>query len=147
VKGLGLVRGVTHAEFLRSHADGKFYFIEIASRVGGAYITDVVKAASGVNLWREWAKLEVGVGRTPYTLPPAEKNYAGVVLSLARQENPDTTAYNDPEIVERIDKKYHAGFVFKSPHPSRIVALLDSYAQRFRHDFFATAPVPEKPTS
>jgi biotin carboxylase len=147
VKALGLVRGVTHAEFLRSHGDGKFYFIEIAARVGGAYISDVVQAASGVNLWREWARLEVGVGRTPYALPATRKDYAGVVLSLARQENPDTSSYNDPEIVERIQKKYHAGFVFKSPDPARIVALLDSYSQRFRHDFFATAPVPDKPTS
>src|SRR5260370_184600 len=30
LEGLGLMRGVTHAEFLRSHADGKFYFIEVA---------------------------------------------------------------------------------------------------------------------
>jgi hypothetical protein len=75
------------------------------------------------------------------------KDYAGVVLSLARQETPDTSSYNDPEIVLRIRKKYHAGFVLRSPDPARIVALLDSYAQRFRHDFFATAPVPDKPTS
>jgi biotin carboxylase len=147
VKALGLVRGVTHAEFLRSRADGKFYFIEIAARVGGAYISDVVQAASGVNLWREWARLEVGAGRTPYALPATRKDYAGVVLSLARQENPDTSSYNDPEIVERIEKKYHAGFVFKSLDRARIVALLDSYSQRFRHDFFTTAPVPDKPTS
>jgi len=31
IEGLGLVRGVTHAEFLRSHAGGKFYFIEVAA--------------------------------------------------------------------------------------------------------------------
>ena len=53
-------------------------------------------------------------GRTPYSLPAPQKNYAGVVLSLARQEHPDTSAYNDPEIVMRIEKKYHAGFVVKS---------------------------------
>ncbi len=147
VQAMGLVRGVTHAEFLRSHADGKFYFIEIAARVGGAYIADVVQAASGVSLWREWARLEIGAGHAPYALPPVRKDYAGVVLSLARQETPDTSAYNDPEIVLRVRKKYHAGFVFRSPDPARIVALLDSYAQRFRHDFFATAPVPDKPTS
>jgi hypothetical protein len=147
VEELGLMRGVTHAEFLRSHADGKFYFIEIAARVGGAYIVDVVDAASGINLWREWAKLEVGAGHAPYVLPTPRKDYAGVVLSLARQEYPDTSAYNDPEIVLRIDKKYHAGFVVKSPDPKRVQALLDSYSERFRRDFFATAPVPEKPTS
>src|SRR5216684_6504497 len=44
IDGLGYLRGVTHAEFLKSHADGKFYFIEIAARVGGAYISDVVEA-------------------------------------------------------------------------------------------------------
>lgn len=117
VQAMGLVRGVTHAEFLRSHADGKFYFIEIAARVGGAYIADVVQAASGINLWREWARLEIGAGRTPYALPAARKDYAGVVLSLARQEKPDTSAYDDLEIVLRIQKKYHAGFVFRSPDP------------------------------
>ena len=42
IAGLDLVRGVTHAEFLRSHAGGKFYFIEVAARVGGAYISDVI---------------------------------------------------------------------------------------------------------
>ena len=63
IEGLGLMRGVTHAEFLKAHADGKFYFIEIAARVGGAYISDVIDSATGVNLWREWAKLEVGAGK------------------------------------------------------------------------------------
>jgi len=50
---LGLVRGVTHAEFLKAHATGKIYFLEIAARVGGAYIVDVIEAATGVNLWRD----------------------------------------------------------------------------------------------
>src|SRR5207244_2079921 len=52
LEGFGLMRGVTHAEFLRSHADGKFYFIEVAARVGGAYISDVIETATGITLWR-----------------------------------------------------------------------------------------------
>jgi biotin carboxylase len=147
VQALGLVRGVTHAEFLRSHADGKIYFLEIAARVGGAYISDVIEAATGINLWREWARIEVGGGKRPYHLPEPRHDYSGVVISLARQENPDTSAYNDPEIVLRIPKSHHAGFVLRAPNPERIAALLDSYANRFREDFYATAPVPEKPTS
>src|SRR5713101_6710 len=137
----------THAEFLKSHAGGKFYFIEIAARVGGAYIADVIEAATNINLWREWARLEVASGKQPYELPATRRDYAGVILSLARQEHPDTSAYNDPEIVYRVSKYHHAGFVLKSPSSVRIQELLDSYSARFRQDFLATQPVPEKPTA
>jgi biotin carboxylase len=146
-EGLGMFRGVTHAEFLKAHSDGKFYFIEIAARVGGAYISDVIEAATGINLWREWARLEVGSGKVPYHLPSTHRDYAGAILSLARQEHPDTSAYNDPEIAYRVAKYHHAGFVLKSPSPERIQQLLDSYGSRFVNDFLATEPVPDKPTA
>jgi biotin carboxylase len=147
IEGLGGVRGVTHAEFLRSHADGKFYFLEVAARVGGAYIADVVEAASDINLWREWARLEVGAGKQPYALPPTRQDHAGVILCLARQEHPDTSGYTDPEIVYRVSKYHHAGFVVKSSNAERVRELLDSYATRFANDFLASQPVPEKPTA
>jgi biotin carboxylase len=147
IEGLGLMRGVTHAEFLKAHADGQFYFIEIAARVGGAYISDVVEAASGINLWREWATLEVGAGKVAYQLPATRTDHAGVIVSLARQERPDTSAYNDPEIVYRVKKYHHAGFIVKSPSAERVEQLLGSYAQRFVTDFMATQPVPDKPTA
>jgi biotin carboxylase len=54
-----MVRGVTHAEYIRAHADGRYYFLEIAARVGGAFIADLVEVSTGVNLWREWARIEV----------------------------------------------------------------------------------------
>ena len=147
IEGLGLMRGVTHAEFLKAHADGKFYFIEIAARVGGAYISDVIDHSTGVNLWREWAKLEVGAGKMPYALQNARRDYAGVIVSLAKQEQPDTSAYRDPEIVYRVKKYHHAGFIVKSANPSRVRDLLDSYAHRFVNDFVASQPVPDKPTA
>src|SRR5262249_16948327 len=139
--------GVTHAEFLRAQADGKFYFLEIAARVGGAYISDVVESASGINLWREWARLEVGAGKQPYALPPIRNDYAGVIVCLARQKHPDTRSYADPEIVYRISKYHHAGLIVKSPDATRVRQLLDTYATRFALDFLATQPVPEKPTA
>jgi len=144
---LGFLRGVTHAEFLKSQANGKFYFLEVAARVGGAYISDVVEAATGINLWREWARLEVGAGKQPYQLPNSSHDYAGVLVSLARQERADTSGYTDPEIIYRILKYHHAGFVLKSPRPERIQELLDSYSKRFQSDFLATQPVPERPSS
>ena len=146
-EGLGLVRGVTHAEFLQANADGRFYFIEVAARVGGAYISNVIEAATGINLWREWARLEVGAGNQPYQLPSARGDYAGVILSLARQEHPDTSAYTDAEIIYRVRKYHHAGFILKSHSHERIQQLLDSYARRFQADFVATQPVPDKPSS
>jgi biotin carboxylase len=147
IEALGLVRGVTHAEFLRAHEGGKFYFIEIAARVGGAYISDVVETATGVNLWREWARIEVGGGKRPYTLPKTRRGYSGVILSLARQEQPDTSAYTDPEIAMRVKKYHHAGFVLKSAKADRVKELLDSYMLRFKDDFMASQPVPDKPTA
>ena len=145
IESLGLVRGVTHSEFLKAHADGKFYFLEIAARVGGAYIADVIEAATGINLWREWARLEIGAGRQPYELRTAQRDYAGVILSLARQERPDTSAYDDDEIVYRVNKFHHTGFILKSASHERIQQLLDSYTRRFAEDFLATQPVPDKP--
>jgi biotin carboxylase len=147
IETLGFVRGVTHAEFLKAHSDNRIYFLEVAARVGGAYISNMVDTATGVNLWREWARLEVTAGKLPYELPPTRHDYAGVVVSLARQQEPDTSAYNDPEIVERIKKYHHAGFVLKSPSPERIEELLHSYSQRFAEDFLARQPVPDKPTT
>jgi biotin carboxylase len=147
LEDLGFLRGVTHAEFLKAHADGRFYFLEVAARVGGAYISDVIDAATGINLWREWARLEVGAGKQHYQLPQPRHDYAGVIVSLARQETPDTSDYNDPEIVYRVKKHHHAGFVLRSPSHERIQELLDSYSKRFQTDFLATLPVPEKPSS
>jgi biotin carboxylase len=147
IEGLGYLRGVTHAEFLQSHADGRVYFLEIAARVGGAHISDVVEAATNVNLWREWARIEVGAGKQGYELPQTRRDYAGVILSLARQEHPDTSAYNDPEIVYRVARYHHAGFILKSSKPARIQELLEAYSIRFAQDFLATQPVPERPTA
>jgi biotin carboxylase len=144
---LGFLRGVTHAEFLKANSDGKIYFLEVAARVGGAYISDVIEAATGINLWREWARLEVGAGKRPYQLPQPNHDYAGVILSLARQERPDTSVYTDPEIVYRVTKYHHAGFILKSPKPERIEELLNSYSKRFQTDFLAMQPVPERPSS
>lgn len=123
VKALKLESGAAHAEFIKSDADGQFYFLEIAARVGGAYIADVLEAASGLNLWREWARMEVADGRSTRQEPstegekrhpqeasasvkikPQRNDCAGIVLSLSKQEEPDTSAYDDPEIVYRVKK-------------------------------------------
>lgn len=141
---LGFVRGATHAEFIRS-AEGDFYFLEVAGRVGGAFIADSLEAATGVNVWREWANLEIGRGEVPYTLPPQRADYAGVVLALARQEWPDTSSYTEPEIVSRPSKRHHAALVVGSADYDRVQHLLGEYARRFEDDFLAVLPPMERP--
>jgi biotin carboxylase len=147
IAALGLLRGVAHAEFIQARADGHFYFLECAARVGGAYINEMVEAATGINLWREWARIEVAGGDGGYKLPPVREEYAGVILSLARQEEPDTSTYNDPEVHLRIKKHHHAGLVLRSTDQRRVQGLLESYAQRFAEEFTAVEPPREKPTA
>lgn len=139
----GLARGVSHTEFIRGH-NGAWYFLETSARVGGAFIVDVVEAATGVNLWREWARIEIAGEHGEYPLPEVHHRSAGIVLSLARQENPDMQAYTDPEIVRRIQKSHHAGLIVATDDEHRLRELLDSYVTRFYQDFHASAPVPER---
>jgi len=147
IAALGLLRGVAHAEFIKAHADGHFYFLECAARVGGAYINEMVEAASGINLWREWARIEVAGEDGSYKLPPVREEYAGVILSLARQQDPDTSGYNDPEVYLRIKRHHHAGLVLRSTDAQRIPNLLDDYARRFAQEFLAVEPPRDKPTA
>ena len=147
VSSLGLVRGVTHTEFIRSRKDGRFYFLETAARVGGANIAETVEAATGVNLWAEWARIEMAGEEGLYELPPHRDDYAGVIISLARQEYPDTSAYDDPEIVYRLNKVHHAGLVVASKDSRRVDQLLEAYSRRFYEDFYTTEPPLDRPAS
>ena len=145
---LGIERGALHTEFIRAEADGSFMFLETAARVGGANIVEMVEAATGVNLWREWARVEVADLRNEaYEAPAPRQDYAGILISLSRQEWPDTSAYDDPEVVWRLGRRHHAGLIVASPDYARVAVLLESYMERFRDEFLATLPPPDKPTA
>jgi hypothetical protein len=144
---LGFVRGVTHAEFIKGQADGQFYFLECAARVGGANIAELVEASTCLNLWAEWAKIEIGGEDVPYELPPYRSDYGGLIISLAKQEWPDLSSYADPEIAWRMKRKSHAGLIVRAHNPQRVQDLLDSYVSRFYNDFHTTLPAPDKPSN
>jgi biotin carboxylase len=145
---LGLERGVTHGEYIRAHADGRYYFLEIAARVGGAFIVDLVEHSTGVNLWREWARIEVAHLRgEEYVLPKVRRDYAGSVLCLAKEEEPDTSTFTAPEIVYRMKKHHHAGLIVRSGKPDRVAQLLEEYSQAFAQRFLASMPPPDRPTA
>ncbi len=148
LESLGLVYGVTHTEFIKSHANGRFYFLETAARVGGAHIADVVEHASGINPWVEWARMEVcALFHLEYVLPPLKQRYAGSIISLARQEQPDTSSYDEPEVVHRITKHHHAGLIVCADSADRVESLVTGYSTRFLEDFCAVVPAPDKPTA
>jgi hypothetical protein len=146
IKAMGLLMGVSHTEFIESDEDGKFYFLETSARVGGAHIADLVEAASGINLWREWAKIEILREGGEYVYPQVSNDYAGIIQSLAKQEWPDLSAYDEPEVKWKLNKKFHAGLIVSSKKRNRVEELLDNYTERFYEDFFATAPMKEKPS-
>ena len=143
LESFGLVRGASHTEFIRAHS-GEWYFLETSARVGGAYIVNVVEAATGVNLWREWAKVEIAGEDGSYEPPAVRQHCGGIVLSLARQQQPDMSAYTDPEITVRVRKSHHAGLIVTSPDAERVEELIEDYTRRFYADFHASAPPPER---
>jgi hypothetical protein len=144
VEGFGLGWGASHTEFMKAHADGQFYFIETSARVGGANTAEMVEHAAGVNLWGEWAKLECCRGTNEYQLPTLKQRYGGAIVSLARQEDPDTSEFNDPEIVYRLNLKHHIGLVVAADSPARVEELLTNYMERIERGFHAVMPAADK---
>lgn len=147
MQGFGMQFSASHTEFIKAHEDGKFYFLETSSRVGGAHIAEMVEASSGISLWAEWANIEDAMAKgIKYQLPEIRNDYAGILVSLSRFEHPDTSSFNDEEVVWRMNKAYHIGMIVQSEDQSRIIQLLDDYAQRVGRDFHASAPAPDKPS-
>ncbi|MCU0475217.1 MAG: ATP-grasp domain-containing protein [Anaerolineae bacterium] len=147
IQALGHTHGPTHAEFIKAHHDGQFNFLEIAARVGGAHIADLIEHTRGINLWGEWARLELMTIRgEAYQLPPIKNLHGALMVCLARQHQPDLSAYDDPEVIWRLDKARHAGLIVASPDAERIAFLRNSYVERFSHDFLAVAPAKDSHT-
>jgi biotin carboxylase len=147
MQGFNMRYSATHSEALKAHADGKFYFIETSARVGGAHIAEMVEAATGLNLWEEWAKVEYAnaLGQI-YKTPDMNRDHAGIIISLTKQTKPDFTRFTDPEVVWKMDDlDHHMGVIVKSKDRNRIKILLDTYATTIQNEFHAVAPAPDKP--
>ena len=140
LKAFGMLHGANHTEFIKCNDDGKIYFLETASRVGGAHLAEMVAAASDINLWSEWAKMEdCLVKAKEYKLPTIKKEFAGIVLTLSKFEHPDLSKFCDDEVCFRVPLDYHAGLIVKSNNQERVRELLDSYAERLTRDFATVA--------
>ena len=146
MEAFGMQYSASHTEYIKSKETGEYYFLETASRVGGAHLAEMVEYSSGINLWSEWAKLEDAIAKgESYELPPVRNDYAGIIVSLSRFEHPDHSGFTEPEIVWRLDKPYHIGLILQSGSRERVLELLNDYVDRIFQDFHASAPVPDKP--
>ncbi len=146
IQAMGLPYGVTHAEFIQSELDGELYFLEIAARCGGAFIDELIYAETGVHMWREWARIEAcRVRKHPYSVHKERDLQGGLLLCLSRQENPDLSAYDAPEVVWKHEKGHHAGLVVVSEDSARVTALMEKYGHMLSNTLLAVKPPTEKP--
>ncbi|MDO5509111.1 MAG: ATP-grasp domain-containing protein [Weeksellaceae bacterium] len=148
IKKFGLVNGTTHSEFIQCKETGEFYFLETASRVGGAFLADMVEVASGINLWKEWAAIENAVfHNTDYQLPEHENNFAGLLVSLSKVETPDLSYVTDDEFAKQVFKDYHVGMIFLADKKEKIDKMLEKHSVEVREKFLSIIPPKEYPTS
>ncbi|MDP1815791.1 MAG: ATPase [Leadbetterella sp.] len=148
MKAFGMKFSASHTEVIKCHEDGNYYFLETASRVGGAHLAEMVEASSGINIWKEWAKIETAVAeKKPYILPKIEKKYSGILISLSSHQWPNMDVFDDKEIFWKMNEEYHVGLIVKADSRERVIELLDKYAKMvFDLGLHASAPAPDKPT-
>jgi hypothetical protein len=82
LSSMRMARGVTHTEFLRSNATRDFYFMRTSASVDDSCIADMMAETHGLNLWVEWARVEVAAMRgEQYALPLTGSNRKALAAS------------------------------------------------------------------
>jgi hypothetical protein len=103
----------------------------------------VVEHSSGWNPWVEWARVEVALMLGDrYVAPKLTREYAGSVICLAKQQEPDISTYDAEEVVYRMHKHHHAGLIVKASEPERVEKLVEEYGARFLDEFCTRMDAP-----
>ena len=148
LKSFGLVNGVSHTEFIRSKENGKWYFLETSSRVGGAHIPDLVEASTGINLWREWARIEDALLKnTKYEIGKSTGFAAGLIVALGKEKVPNYEKFHCDEVEKFLQLDYHIGIVYKSDSKEKIQEKLDEAALIITQEYLNILPPKTKPSS
>ncbi len=143
----GIKYGATHSEYILGD-DGQYYFLETSSRVGGAHIPDMIEAATGVNIWREWARLEDALlHKKNYDVTSSKKLFSGLIISLAKDKNPDTEPYRNPEVLKFLKMDHHIGIIYQSDNAEKIQQRLEEAVKKITENILHILPPTEKPTS
>lgn len=148
LSSFGLIYGATHTEFIRSRENGKYYFLETSSRVGGAHIPDLVEASSNINIWREWAKIEDALLKgKKYEVAKPTGYYSGLIIALIKDKEPDYNEFECEEVVKFIPIDYHVGIVYKSSDATIVQERLDRAAEKIHAEMLNILPPKGKPCS
>ena len=140
-------RGVSHTEFIRAPTTADWCFLETSARVGGAFIVDTIEAATGINLWREWAKIEIAGEERRVRRAAASRRlrrHRPVAGAAGRARH---VALHRPRDRAADSKHHHAGLIVRTADSARLDDLLARYADRFHHEFMAWHPAPDTPTA
>lgn len=144
LSAFGMRHGASHTEYIKSHSDGKFYFLETSARVGGAHLADMVEAASGVSLWSEWAKIEIALMEgKKYKAPKDSGLMAGIIVSLSHEEKPDYASYAHPSLAWTLSKDFHVGLIYRNDKLDEVHSLLDGAGERIKAELHASMPLKE----
>ena len=96
----------------------------------------LVEAATGVNLWREWARLEAGdLRHTAYTVPESLEGYAGSVVCAAEGAKPDLDLLDAPAIFARFRKNGQVGLIVRAAGTDHVQKLLDDCSTQIERQF------------
>lgn len=130
---LGHKHGVAHTELIVGRADNTVYFLESAARVAGAAIPELVEATTGVNLWREYARVEL-MGAS-YEPPERKSAHGALLAGLAKTEHPSFHAVQGPSTARTLNLlPYQAGLILREDDPAKLREVLAETQPRFVHD-------------
>jgi hypothetical protein len=145
IQSFGLKYSVSHAEFIYSEKDKRFYFVEIACRVGGAHISDMVQAASHINLWAEWARIEDhSLKSLNYKLPKIKRLQAGLIISLSKVKKPDYSHFDKIGLDWELQKDYHVGVIYVDPDEKVVLKKIEAATEVIKSKYFTTVPQSDK---
>ncbi len=146
MKAYGMQASASHSEWIKSKDDNEFYLIETSSRVGGAHLADMIEVCTGINLWKEWAKLESSIVKSELYSPPKTKfTPSCIIISLIKDYVPDMTPFTDQGILWTLDRPHHIGMVLSNQDEEKLMELVGRYTEIIANDYNAFAPAKDKP--
>lgn len=99
IAALGVTAGLTHTEIM-IFRDGRTFVIEVACRMGGPPLAELVLEATGIDLWR--AALDVATGFPP-CLEPTRARYAEARFFTSQTSGTVANIMGTAEVVQLAD--------------------------------------------